>query len=398
MKVLLLEKIHPAASRVLRAEGWSIVSESKSLTQEELKKAIRKINALGIRSKTEVTGAVLDQAEALECITCFCIGSDQIDIGACTERGIAVFHAPYSNTRSVSELVIGQIVMLMRGIMDANANMHQGIWRKSAAHANEVRGKTLGIIGYGHIGSQVSILAEALGLEVIFYDIREALALGNARRARSLKELLGASDIVTLHVPDTESTRGMIGGPEMRAMKKGSFLINTSRGKVVKLEPLKDALLKKHLRGAAIDVFPHEPGANGPGWECSLRGLPNVILTPHIAGNTKEAQREIGLSASEKMRKFLRKGTTTGSLNFPQLELPPLDGRRRLIHIHRNVPGVISDVGKVLSGHKINIEGQHLETTEKLGYLVTDVDHAIRPEALKDLNAVANTIRVRALR
>lgn len=397
MNILLLERIHPVAARALRAENWNIVSESKSLDQRELIKAIKKTNALGIRSKTKVTSAVLDQAEALQCITCFCIGSDQIDIEACTERGIAVFHAPYSNTRSVSELVIGHIIMLMRDIVDANANMHQGIWRKTAAHANEVRGKTLGIVGYGHIGSQVSILAEALGLEVIFYDIRESLSLGNARRVRSLKELLGASDVVTLHVPDTDSTRGMIGGPELKAMKKGSLLINTSRGKVVKLDPLKDALLKKHLRGAAIDVFPHEPGSNGPGWDCSLRGLSNVILTPHIAGNTKEAQREIGLSASEKLRKFLSSGTTTGSLNFPQLELPALEGRHRLIHIHRNVPGVISDIGQVFSNHKINIEGQHLETTDKLGYLVTDVDHAIRGEALKDLNAVANTIRVRVL-
>ncbi|MFQ5607609.1 MAG: phosphoglycerate dehydrogenase [Candidatus Zixiibacteriota bacterium] len=397
MKILLLERIHAVAARALKSEGWTVTTESKALGQPELKKAIRRVNALGIRSKSRVTGAVLDQADALECVTCFCIGYDQVDIDTCTDRGIAVFNSPYSNTRSVSELVIGHIIMLLRDIIGANANMHQGLWRKSAANANEVRGKTLGVVGYGHIGSQVSILAEALGMEVIFYDIREALAIGNARRTRSLRELLGASDVVTLHVPDTDSTRGMIGASELRSMKKGALLINTSRGRVVRLEALKEALLKKHLRGAALDVFPKEPGANGPGWTCALRGLPNVILTPHIAGNTKEAQREIGSSAAGKLRKFLSLGTTTGSINFPQLELPPLGGRHRLIHIHKNVPGVISAIGHVLSGHKINIEGQRLGTTEKLGYLVTDVDHTVRGELLKDLNAVENTIRVRAL-
>jgi D-3-phosphoglycerate dehydrogenase / 2-oxoglutarate reductase len=397
MNVLLLERIHAIAARTLRAQGLQVTAVNKSLTGEELLKATRTVVALGIRSKTRVTSEVIANAKDLLSVTCYCIGSDQVDMAACTEKGIAVFNAPYSNTRSVSELTLGHIIMLMRGVIDSNAAMHQGTWRKSANHSNEVRGKTLGIVGYGHIGSQISILAEALGMEVLFYDIRESLALGNARRVRSLRELLKHSDVVTLHVPDTPATRKMIGVAELRVMKKGSILINTSRGKVVKIEALRDALLKKHLRGAAIDVFPNEPGANGPGWDCPLRGFPNVILTPHIAGSTIEAQREIGASASAKLNRFLAEGTTTGSLNFPQLELPPLERRHRLIHVHKNVPGVISHIGSVLKRHKINIEGQHLETTDKLGYLVTDIDHPVKGGLLQDLTATPNTIRVRVL-
>ncbi len=397
MNVLLLEKIHSIAARSLRAQGLQITTVNKSLAGDELLKATRTVVALGIRSKTRVTAEVISNAKDLLSVTCFCIGSDQVDMDACTERGIVVFNAPYSNTRSVSELTLGHIIMLMRGVIDSNAAMHQGTWKKSANHSNEVRGKTLGIVGYGHIGSQISILAEALGMEVLFYDIRESLALGNARRVRSLKELLKLSDVVTLHVPDTAATRMMIGPAELRAMKKGSVLINTSRGKVVKIDALKDALLKKHLRGAAIDVFPNEPGSNGPGWDCPLRGFPNVILTPHIAGSTMEAQREIGASASAKLTRFLTEGTTTGSLNFPQMELPPLERRHRIIHVHKNVPGVISHIGSVLKRHKINIEGQHLETTDKLGYLVTDIDHPVKGGLLQDLTATPNTIRVRVL-
>lgn len=396
-KALLLEKIHNAAGKALRSEGWNVTVEGRAFASDELSKALKNVSALGIRSKTRVTSEALQGAAKLECISCFCIGSDQVDIDACTERGIAVFNAPYSNTRSVTELVIGLLIMLMRGITDASVNMHQGIWKKSASNSNEVRGKTLGIVGYGHIGSQVSILAEALGMEVLFFDIRDVQALGTARRARSLRELLKVSDVVTLHVPDTPATRGMIGASELRVMKKGSLLINTSRGKVVKVDALKDALLAKHLRGAALDVFPTEPGENGPGWDSPLKGLGNVILTPHIAGSTKEAQREIGSSGADKILRYFSTGATIGSLNFPELDLPSLERRRRLIHLHRNVPGMISKIGAALGKHKINIEGQHLETNEKLGYLVTDVDHALKAELIRDLENIPNTIRVRAL-
>ncbi len=397
MNILLLEKIHSVAARALKAQGLNVTTVNKALAGDELLKATRRVVALGIRSKTRVTANVVANASNLLSVTCYCIGSDQVDMEACTERGIAVFNAPYSNTRSVSELTLGHIIMLLRGVIDSNNAMHQGTWKKSANHSHEVRGKTLGIVGYGHIGSQISVLAEALGMDVVLYDIREALAMGNARRARTLKELLKQSDVVTLHVPDTSVTRGMIGPAELRSMKKGAILINTSRGKVVKIDALRDALQKKQLRGAAVDVFPDEPGSNGPGWNSPLRGLSNVILTPHIAGSTQEAQKEIGSSASAKLIRFLADGTTTGSLNFPQMELPPLERRHRLIHIHKNVTGVISHIGTVLKRHKINIEGQHLETTDKLGYLVTDIDHSVKGELLQDLNATPNTIRVRVL-
>ena len=287
--------------------------------------------------------------------------------------------------------------MLMRGTFESSRRMHEGFWRKSADASFEVRGKKLGIIGYGHIGSQVSILAESLGMEALFYDVRDVLAIGTAKRLRTMKDLLREADIVTLHVPDTAATRGLIGAVELKMMKKGAWLINTSRGSVVRIDALRDALVSGRLRGAAVDVFPSEPSSDGPGWSNPLQGLANVILTPHVAGSTQEAQREIGASAAEKMIRFLTSGGTAGAVNFPQLELPELSRRHRLIHIHRNVPGVISHVGAELSRHKINIEGQHLETTKDLGYLVTDFDQRSSPELESDLAAIPNTIRVRIL-
>lgn len=396
-RILLLEKIHSSAARALRSQNWKVTTVPGALNEADLGKAIRKVTALGIRSKTRLTVEALREAENLQYVGCFCIGSDQVDIEDCTNRGVAVFNAPYSNTRSVSELVIGQVINLLRSIVSSSSEMHQGHWNKATARSVEVRGKTLGIIGYGHVGAQVSILAEALGMDVVYHDIRDVLAIGNVRKAKSLKDLLSQSDIATLHVPDTSATRKMIGPAELQAMKKHASLINTSRGNVVDIEALAEALKSGHLQGAAVDVFPVEPSSNGPGWESPLRGLSNAILTPHIAGSTREAQREIGLGASEKMIKFLSRGTTTGSLNFPQVELPALEGRHRVIHVHRNVPGMISKIGATLSRHKINIEGQRLETNDQLGYLVTDIDHAIKSALVKDLSAIPNTIRVRAL-
>ena len=397
MNILLLEKIHSIAAKKLRGLGWNVKTKGSAMTPAELKKVLRNVSALGIRSKTVIDSEILDSAPKLQAIGLFCIGHDHVDLDEASHRGIAVFNAPHSSARSVCELVIGHIIALMRGTHTANQKMHSGVWHKTAEHSFEVRGKTLGIIGYGHIGSQVSALAESLGMEIIFYDLRDVLAFGTARRCRSLRELLIEADIVTLHVPDTSATRNLIGANELKIMKKGSWLINTSRGKVVKLPELKLALESGRLRGAAIDVFPSEPGSNKIKWETPLIGVPNVILTPHIAGNTREAQKEIGENASEKLIKFLSIGTTTGSLNLPQLELPQPEKRHRLIHVHRNVPGVISEIGATLKRHKINIAGQRLETTKELGYLVTDIDHAIPSALIKEITNSPNTIRVRVL-
>ncbi|MGH8004608.1 MAG: phosphoglycerate dehydrogenase, partial [Limisphaerales bacterium] len=326
---------------------------------------LQNVQILGIRSKTKVTPMLLQKAPKLLAIGCFCIGTDQTDLKKCTELGIAVFNAPYSNTRSVTELVIGEIIMLLRRIFERNSAAHRGSWNKGDDASFEVRGKTLGIVGYGHIGSQVSVIAEALGMNVIFYDIAEKLALGNARSAHSLEELLRRADIVSLHVPEDKSTRNMIDAHRLGMMKKGSYLINTSRGSVVVLEELCRALKEGQLRGAAIDVYPSEPAGAGEKFSCLLQGLPNVILTPHIAGSTQEAQADIALKTSNRLIRFMEFGTTTGSVNFPEVELPVLNQNHRIIHIHKNVPGIIKQVSEILARHKYNIEGEYLRTTHE---------------------------------
>jgi len=395
--VLLLEKIHPYAKEQFQQQNYTLSEEPKSISEAELAKAVEPLHLLGIRSKTRLTGKVLKKAPNLLAVGCFCIGTDQVDLAECTRRGIAVFNAPYSNTRSVTELVIGEIIMLLRRTFEKSNAAHQGVWSKSEDASFEVRGKTLGIVGYGHIGSQVSVIAEALGMNVIFYDIADKLALGNARPVHSLAELLRRADIVTLHVPDTKATRNMLGAKELAQMKKGSCLINTSRGTVVVLEDLCQALTDSHLQGAAIDVYPNEPSSSSERFKCLLQGLPNVILTPHIAGSTEEAQADIAQKTSARLIRFLEFGTTTGSVNFPEVELPVLNKNHRIIHIHKNVPGVIRQVSEILARHKYNIEGEYLRTTHELGYLVTDVNRKVTPETFSELQKVRATLKVRVL-
>ncbi len=395
--VLLLEKIHPHAGEQFRARNYGVVEKPNSPADSELNQALKDIQILGVRSKTKVTPRILQKAPKLLAVGCFCIGTDQVDLKKCSELGIAVFNAPYSNTRSVTELVIGEIIMLMRRIFERNSAAHQGVWKKGDDSCFEVRGKTLGIVGYGHIGSQVSVIAESLGMNVIFYDIAEKLALGNARPAHSLEELLHKADLVTLHVPEDKSTRNMLGARQFGMMKKGSYLINTSRGNVVVLEELGRALKEGHLGGAAIDVYPNEPAGAGEPFTCLLQGLPNVILTPHIAGSTQEAQADIALKTSNRLIRFLEFGTTTGSVNFPEVELPVLNQNHRIIHIHKNVPGIIKQVSEILARHKYNIEGEYLRTTHELGYLVTDVNRKVTPEIFAELRKISATLKVRVL-
>lgn len=395
--ILLLEKIHPNAAGQFRTKNYEVAEKPNSPADSELNQALRDIRILGIRSKTKVTPKLLQEAPNLLAIGCFCIGTDQVDLKKCSELGIAVFNAPFSSTRSVTELVIGEIIMLMRQAFERNAAAHQGLWAKGEDAGFEVRGKTLGIVGYGHIGSQVSVIAESLGMNVIFYDIAEKLTLGNARPAHSLEELLRKADIVTLHVPEDKSTRTMIGARQLAMMKKGSYLINSSRGSVVVLEELCRALKESHLRGAAIDVYPEEPSGPGERFTCLLQGLPNVILTPHIAGSTQEAQADIALKTSNRLIRFMEFGTTTGSVNFPEVELPVLNKNHRIIHIHKNVPGIIKQVSEILARHKYNIEGEYLRTTHELGYLVTDVNRKVTPEVLSELKRVRATLKVRVL-
>ncbi len=395
--VLLLEKIHDDAGEQFRAQKYRVVQKPFAPTDLELKLALPEFQILGLRSKTKLTSKILQKAPNLLAVGCFCIGTDQVDLQKCSQLGIAVFNAPFSSTRSVTELVIGEIIMLLRRAFERNAAAHQGVWAKGEDAAFEVRGKTLGIVGYGHIGSQVSVIAESLGMNVIFYDLAEKLALGNARAVHSLEELLRRADVVTLHVPEDKSTFHMIGKRQLAMMKKGSYLINTSRGGVVVLEALRKSLKDGHLRGAAIDVYPNEPSAAGQRFSCLLQGLPNVILTPHIAGSTQEAQADIALKTSNRLIRFLEFGTTTGSVNFPEVELPVLNKNHRIIHIHKNVPGVIKQVSEILARHKYNIEGEYLRTTHELGYLVTDVNRKVNPEVVSELQKVRATLKVRVL-
>jgi len=399
IRILLLEGVHDNAISELRSRGYSnIDSLPTALDEAELVERIQGVHILGIRSRTRVTEAVLKAANRLFCIGCFCIGTNQVSLESARRAGVPVFNAPYSNTRSVAELVIGEIVMLLRGIPERSRQAHAGKWLKSAKDAHEMRGKVLGIVGYGHIGSQLSIMAEAMGMIVRFFDIEKKLAIGNAQPAASLQELLGQSDLVTLHVPATPQTRNMIGKAEFMAMKKGSYLINASRGNVVDIEALVAALDSKQLLGAAIDVFPSEPAGNDDEFISPLRGRPNVILTPHIGGSTQEAQANIGLEVAEKLIKYSDNGSTVGSVNFVEVSLPVKAGGTRFLHIHANIPGMLRRINEVFSSRNLNISAQYLQTDAEFGYVVVDVDGKVdESEMISELQALDGTIRARFL-
>ena len=398
IKILLLENISEAAIKNFKGSGYIQVEKyAKALTEEQLIEAIKDVHILGIRSKSLITKRVLAAATKLQAIGCFCIGVNQVDLQEATKKGVAVFNAPYSNTRSVAELVIGAAIMLIRRIPDKSNAAHAGIWQKEAKGSFELRGKTLGIIGYGNIGSQVSVLAEQLGMNVLFYDIEIKLPLGNAKNAKTLKELLGKSDIVTLHVPETATTKNLINKTNLKNFKKGSILINYARGEVVDLNALSKELKEGNLSGAAIDVFPVEPEKNGDSFKTPLQNLPNTILTPHIGGSTEEAQENIGEDVSVKLLSYLDKGISFGSHTVPALALPAQEGSHRILHIHKNVPGVLSAINTELSKHKINILGQYLKTNDLIGYVVLDVDKRLSDKALKLLREIPQTIKARLL-
>lgn len=398
INILLLENINDAAVENFENNGYiNIKRVSGALAEDALIKEIKNVHLLGIRSKTRVTRRVLENAPRLMAVGAFCIGTNQVDIQAAAQQGVVVFNAPYSNTRSVAELVIGASIMLIRRILDKHTSAHQGIWNKDSSGSYELRGKTLGLIGYGNIGSQVSVLAEAMGLKVIFYDVLTKLPLGNAVACKSLKELVSKADIVSLHVPETQSTQNIINKALLKHFKHGSILINYARGEVVELDALADALKAGQLSGAAIDVFPVEPEKNGDAFESPLQGLPNVLLTPHIGGSTVEAQVNIGVDVSTKLLGFLEKGITYGSHSVPVLSLPTLEGAHRILHIHNNVPGVLSEINTALAAAKVNILGQYLATNEHIGYVVLDVNKQISNHALKLLKEVKETVKVRML-
>ncbi len=398
IRILFLENISDTAVKNFRHHQYTNVEKiTKALTEEELIKEIRDVHILGIRSKTQITRNVLDAAKKLQAIGCFCIGVNQVDLKAATKNGVVVFNAPYSNTRSVAELVIGLAIMLIRRIPDKNKAAHEGIWMKDAKGSYELRGKTLGIIGYGNIGSQVSVLAEALGMKVLFYDVETKLPLGNAVDGKSLKEVLSKADVVTLHVPETAQTKNLINKSNLKYFKKGAILINYARGEVVDLDALRKFIVDGHIGGAAIDVFPWEPEKNGDRFQSPLQDLPNVILTPHIGGSTEEAQQNIGEDVSVKLFNYLEKGITFGSHTVPALSLPPQEGSHRILHIHKNVPGVLSAINTQLSKHNINILGQYLKTNDEIGYVVLDVDKRLSSQALGLLKHVKGTIKLRML-
>ena len=398
INILFLENISDVAVKFFNDKGYANVRKlNGALSEEQLIKEIRNVHMVGIRSKTKLTAKVIEAAEKLQAIGCFCIGINQVDLAAATEHGIAVFNAPYSNTRSVAELVIGSSIMLIRKIIDKNKAAHEGIWNKEATGSYELRGKTLGIIGYGNIGSQLSVLAEGLGMKVIFYDTEIKLPLGNAESRKSLKEVVSVADIVSLHVPETASTKNLINKSNLKFFKQGGILINYARGEVVDLDALAKALSDGHMGGAAIDVFPWEPEKNGDKFTSPLQGLSNVILTPHIGGSTQEAQHNIGDDVSAKLFNYLEKGISFGSHTIPALSLPPQEGTHRILHIHRNVPGVLSEINTQLSKHKINILGQYLKTNDAIGYVVLDVDKSLSNNALALLRNVKDTIKVRML-
>ena len=398
LKILLLEGVHPSAERVFRDAGYvNIESVKTALSGDELKAKLEGVHFLGIRSRTNLTREMFEVADKLVAVGCFCIGTNQVDLTAATEHGVVVFNAPYSNTRSVAELVLAEAILLLRGIPEKNAKAHRGAWLKSAANAYEIRGKTLGIVGYGSIGSQLSVLAEGLGMRVIFYDVVSKLPLGNASQVPSLESLLGTADIVSLHVPDLPSTRNLMDRERIGQMKDQGILINASRGTVVDIEALADALKSGHLLGAAVDVFPVEPKSNEDLFESPLVGIDSALLTPHIGGSTQEAQENIGVEVSEKLVRYSDNGSTLTSVNFPEVALPPHPNHHRLLHVHENRPGVLSAINTVFADNAINIGAQFLQTSDKIGYVVIDVDRDYSDVALEKLSEIEGTIRCRVL-
>lgn len=397
IKVLLLENIHHDAERKLKEEGYQVEVHPAAMDEDELSERIKDVSILGIRSKTNVTAKVLENANRLISLGAFCIGTNQIDLEACAKKGVAVFNAPYSNTRSVVELAIGQIIMLMRGITDKSRDMHQGKWSKSAANSNEIRGKKLGIVGYGSIGAQLSVLAESMGMKVYYYDVIEKLALGNATKCSSLEELFSTVDVISLHVDGRPENKNFINAQAFSYMKEGTILLNLSRGSIVDINALKENILNGKIRGASIDVFPHEPKSNDEEFVSELRNLPNVILTPHIGGSTQEAQENIADFVPNKIIEYVNTGSTTNSVNFPNVQLPQLQNAHRLMHIHHNVPGVLAKISNVLAQHDINVVSQHLKTTEIIGYVIIDINKAYDNAVVKDLKSIDNTIRFRVL-
>ena len=397
VKILLLENIHATAAAVFESEGFRVERVSSALKEDELCERIRNVHFLGIRSKTRVTKRVLEHAEHLQAIGAFCIGTNQIDLVAANACGVPAFNAPFSNTRSVAEMIIGEIVFLARQMGDRSREVHEGRWRKVSNGCFEVRGKTLGIIGYGHIGSQVGVLAEAMGMRVISYDIRSTMAIGNAHAVDSLDELLGVADFVTLHVPETTQTKNMIGEAELAKMKSGAYLLNASRGTVVVIPALAAALRGGHLAGAAIDVYPEEPETNSDGFISELRGLSNVILTPHVGGSTEEAQAAIGKEVSVALSRYYVQGATTGAVNFPQAELPLPQDAHRILNVHQNVPGVLRDINRIVSERNANIQGQLLATDNEIGYLLMDLEENVVHEVSADIAALKTSLKTRIL-
>jgi D-3-phosphoglycerate dehydrogenase len=397
INVLLLENVHPIAIELLKTEGFNVETYHAALSEEELCEKVKNVSVLGIRSKTQVTAKVLEHANRLMVIGAFCIGTNQIDLREATKKGIAVFNAPFSNTRSVVELAIAEMIMLMRNIVDKSVKMHKGEWDKSAKGSFEVRGKKLGLIGYGNIGTQLSVLAESMGMKVFYYDTEEKLSLGNATKCKTMKEVLEKADVVSLHVDGRPSNTNLIGPHEFEIMKKGVIFINLSRGHVVDIQALKENVASGKVAGCAIDVFPHEPASNNEEFRSELRGLPNTILTPHIGGSTLEAQENIGNFVPTKIMDYINTGSTSNSVNFPNLTLPILENAHRLIHIHNNVPGILAKINHALAEHGINIAGQYLKTNETIGYVITDINKEYDKEVITKMRAIDNTIKFRVL-
>ena len=397
INVLLLENVHPVAVELMKAEGFNVDIYPAAMDEDELCERIKTVSVLGIRSKTQVAEKVLENAHRLMAIGAFCIGTNQINLKAAARKGVAVFNAPYSNTRSVVELAIAEMIMLMRNIPDKSAMMHQGKWDKSAKGSFEIRGKKLGIVGYGNIGTQLSVLAESLGMKVFYYDKEEKLALGNATKCKTLNELLDVADVISLHVDGRESNKNFIGAEEFKRMKKGVIFLNLSRGHVVDVKALRENILNGTVAGNSIDVFPYEPISNDEEFVSELRGLPNTILTPHIGGSTSEAQENIGNFVPAKLMDYINTGSTSNSVNFPNITLPMLENAHRLIHIHNNVPGILAKINQVLANHGINIVGQYLKTDELIGYVITDINKEYDKEVIAELRAIEDTIKFRVL-
>jgi D-3-phosphoglycerate dehydrogenase len=397
IKVLLLENVHPKALAAFRSEGFQVEFVKGALDETELAERIKDVSILGIRSKTLVTQKVLENANKLMCIGAFCIGTNQINLDECERRGIVVFNAPYSNTRSVVEMAIGEMIVLTRDLLEKSNKMHAGVWDKSATNSYEIRGKKLGLIGYGNIGTQISVIAEALGMEVYFYDVVDKLSLGNAKKCRSLEELLSLADFVSMHVDGRKSNLNLIGEREFALMKDHVIFLNLSRGHVVDIPALVAALKSGKVWGAAVDVFPYEPKTNDEAFVNELRGLPRVILTPHVGGSTEEAQANIGEFVPNKLLQFINNGSTYGAVNFPEVQLPPLSDAHRFLHIHTNMPGILAKINGIFAKYHVNIKGQYLKTTDKIGYVITDVDKDYQDEIIHELRSIEQTIKFRKL-